>query len=61
MLLCTLRSTYIMKRIRSTVNTIRYQAVDSKTKGGFIIFRKLHTIQNKIYYCGTNSSCEKIR
>jgi hypothetical protein len=74
-----------MKRIRSTVNTFRYQAADSNT-GGFTIFRSFGgftilrnlggcmtfrnlggcrmfrnpTLQNKIYHCGANSSCEKI-
>ena len=61
MLLCTLRSTYIMKRICSTVNTISYQAVDSKRERGFMIVTKLHTLQNKIYHCGANCRCEKIR
>jgi hypothetical protein len=49
-----------MKRICSTVNTIRYHAVDSKRERGFMIFRKLHTLQDKIYHCGANSSREEI-
>jgi hypothetical protein len=58
--LCILGITYIMKRICSTVNTFRYQAVHTKTERSFMVIRKLCTFQDEIYYNGTNCSFEEI-